>query len=259
MMVFLKSSNASRDKSCCTWPLAIAFLVSLAVTVILVLALGPLEQGVSKAMPNFEPVDFGDDQLPGLVPSTNAPSTSPVFDEPQYEFIQCLDNGGECCNGREGNCELRLNEMLFAMAHNAMSTEESGYDIGFNHYKNLDGALRAGFRGLNLDVCKCDGRLSFCHTICGYGDRNPYQVLLEVKAFLDEHPTEFVVFVFQFSTGSPSLAELFGVMSSIDGFVEKMLVVDPDEPEWPLLRDLIYGEEKKVWLVRIIGSRNCLV
>uniref|UniRef100_A0A7S4NC52 Phosphatidylinositol-specific phospholipase C X domain-containing protein n=1 Tax=Odontella aurita TaxID=265563 RepID=A0A7S4NC52_9STRA len=240
------SGHEEKSRCRCTWPLAIAFLLTLAVTVILIFALGPIEQGVSKAMPHFEPINFKDD-FTNPLPSTIAPSASPVeTTDPTYEFMQCPNDGGKCCNGLESNCDLRLNETVFAVAHNAMSTEESGYQIGYNHYRNLDGALRAGFRGLNLDVCKCKGKLSFCHTLCGYGDRDPAQVILEIEAFLDEHPTEFVVLVFQFSTGSPTLAELFKVMKSVDGFVEKMYVFDSDNSKWPMMRDLIYGEEKKV-------------
>ena len=39
-------------------------------------------------------------------------------------FMQCPDEGNElCCNGSINNCKLRVNEMMFGMVHNAMSTE----------------------------------------------------------------------------------------------------------------------------------------
>jgi hypothetical protein len=28
-------------------------------------------------------------------------------------------------------------------------------------------ALMAGYRGLSLDVCNCNGVLQFCHNVCG--------------------------------------------------------------------------------------------
>ncbi len=37
---------------------------------------------------------------------------------PVYEFMQCAD-GAECCNGLTSNCDLRVNEMLYATVHNA--------------------------------------------------------------------------------------------------------------------------------------------
>ncbi len=36
----------------------------------------------------------------------------------EYQFIQCPEEGA-CCNGRESNCDLRVNEMLYATVHNA--------------------------------------------------------------------------------------------------------------------------------------------
>jgi len=233
-----------RKRGWCTWPIATAFLLSLAATIILILALGPIEEGVSRAMPDFQPIDFNDDEFSGFIPDDSTPTESPGMEsDMSFTFMQCPDEGRECCNGLESNCKLRLNEMFFAVAHNAMSTEESGYEYGFNHYKNLDGALRVGYRGLNLDICKCGDQLRFCHAICGYGDRDPSQVFLEIMAFLNEHPTEFLVIVFQFSTGFPSIAELFGALSSVDGFVDKMYVLESTSLEWPTLRDLL--ERKK--------------
>ena len=39
-------------------------------------------------------------------------------------FMQCPDGGNDlCCNGSINNCKLRVNEMMFGLVHNAMSTE----------------------------------------------------------------------------------------------------------------------------------------
>ena len=85
--------------------------------------------------------------------------------------MQCPDassNGSElCCNGSPLNCQLKVNEMMFAMVHNAMSSEEGNFMAGYNHYYGLEKALVAGYRGINLDVCNCGGVLQFCHNVCG--------------------------------------------------------------------------------------------
>jgi hypothetical protein len=60
-----------------------------------------------------------------------------------------------------------VNKMMFGMVHNAMSSEEGGFIVGYNHYLELEKALMAGYRGINLDVCSCNGALQFCHNVCG--------------------------------------------------------------------------------------------
>ena len=82
-----------------------------------------------------------------------------------YEFIQCDDTSGtgDCCNGLEGICDLRANEVLYATLHNGMATFEDGFLFGPNHKYQLESALKAGYRGLNLDLCNCGGETIFCH------------------------------------------------------------------------------------------------
>ena len=38
-------------------------------------------------------------------------------------FMTCPNNNELCCNGSTKNCNLRVNEMMFGMVHNAMSSE----------------------------------------------------------------------------------------------------------------------------------------
>jgi len=50
----------------------------------------------------------------------NDDANSGDIDEgPPYIFNQCPDDASECCNGLESNCDLRINEMLYASVHNA--------------------------------------------------------------------------------------------------------------------------------------------
>jgi len=39
------------------------------------------------------------------------------------EFRMTAEGDELCCNGSVGNCNLRVNEMMFGMVHNAMSSE----------------------------------------------------------------------------------------------------------------------------------------
>ena len=47
---------------------------------------------------------------------------------------------------------------------------EKGFIVGYNHRLGIGKALMAGYRGLSLDVCNCNGVLQFCHNICGESD-----------------------------------------------------------------------------------------
>eukprot|EP00804_Cyclotella_cryptica_P014991 CCRYP_000597-RA/>CCRYP_000597-RA protein AED:0.05 eAED:0.05 QI:65/1/1/1/0/0.5/2/882/236 len=128
-----------------------------------------------------------------------------------------------CCNGLASNCELTVNEVLFPMVHNAMSSYED-YFVAANNNESLEKALVAGYRGLMIDSCLCDGglkkymvdgakdllgeigvtdgsgggqsdggeqkTLGFCHTYCDAGVRDPNRVLRNIKKFLDVNRNE---------------------------------------------------------------------
>ena len=64
--------------------------------------------------------------------------------------LQALNTCDECCNGLASNCNLRINEVLFPMVHNAHSSKDDLF-AGYNNNKNLESALVAGYRGLMLD------------------------------------------------------------------------------------------------------------
>ena len=97
-------------------------------------------------------------------------------DKPQYQFIQCdtrfdPDNTNtntntgqiDCCHGLEGICDLRVDEVMYATLHNGMASIEDLFIGNVNHKYNVEEALEAGYRGLNLDICNCYGEVVFCH------------------------------------------------------------------------------------------------
>ena len=106
-----------------------------------------------------------------------------------------LDACDGCCNGLESNCDLPVNEVLFPMVHNAHSSRDDLF-LAYNNNEAMEWALVAGYRGLMLDSCVCDGSigeqiqsfwkgetnkgenyLGFCHTSCDAGVRNPAEAL----------------------------------------------------------------------------------
>jgi hypothetical protein len=77
-----------------------------------------------------------------------------------------------CCNSLVSNCDLKLNEVTFAMVHNAMSSRDDLF-AAYNNIQTLEKALVAGYRGLMLDSCICDGSIGedVANAIKGVGDK----------------------------------------------------------------------------------------
>ena len=258
----------------CTWMVAGSFLVVFLAVMIMVLVFSPIDQGVANLIPNFEPNEEQREWIlkrdtPAASPTVSLDTDGdndgdaklPSSSGQQYMFIQC-DGGGECCNGNALNCDLRINEMAFATVHNANSARESSSALGYNHLFDLDGALMAGYRAINLDVCKCNGKIQFCHNFCDFGSRDATQVLLEIMKFLmnPDHLSEVVVLIFQFSTGNPTVEELYEVMQDVEGFTELMYVHPADSSEWPLMRDLVKGRpDPKRLVVFQYNGQDCSV
>jgi hypothetical protein len=72
------------------------------------------------------------------------------------ETLQARNTCDSCCNGLASNCNLPLNQVTFAMVHNAMSSRDDLF-AGYNHLEPLEEAMVAGYRGLMLDSCNCAG------------------------------------------------------------------------------------------------------
>ena len=113
----------------------------------------------------------------------------------------------------------------------------------------------AGYRGLMLDSCICDGSigetlqnlikgeddkgenyLGFCHGSCDAGVRDPAQVLRNVKTFLDVNPNE--VLILEFEVTDNSLEQLFNAIddSGLDEYIYRPSSTDV---EWPTMQTLI--------------------
>jgi len=102
-----------------------------------------------------------------------------------------------CCNGLSEICDLPVNEVLFATAHNAHSTRQDFF-LRPNHRYRIDEALESGYRAFLLDVCSCPPiGLVFCHGICGSGTVSMDQVFAIINSFLVRNPNEVIIVEFQ--------------------------------------------------------------
>lgn len=156
-----------------------------------------------------------------------------------------------CCNGLVSNCALPVNDVMFAMVHNAMSSRDHNF-LAYNQLGSLEKALVAGYRGLMIDSCICDGSigediqnfiagketstttmennkgsvdgeyyLGFCHASCDAGVRDPHEVLGNIKTFLDVNPNEILLLEFEIIDNS--LEELYAAIdaSELDTYIYK--------------------------------------
>mmetsp|Transcript_25592 Transcript_25592/g.59981 ORF Transcript_25592/g.59981 Transcript_25592/m.59981 type:complete len:399 (-) Transcript_25592:290-1486(-) len=240
------SSRREEKKTCCTWPRIFSFVLLLAVACFLIWFFEPWNNVGKIGGSNGVNVDIdisggettgsdgggGGDSVQPPPPTTTEPAG--------YEFTQC-DTPGRCCNGLDGACDLRADEILYATLHNGMATLEGGFLLGPNHQKPLEGALEAGYRGINLDICNCGGQLIFCHGICGFGPRDILDVMRNVNEFLDRNPTETIVFIYQVDNDADQKVDLnafYDRLLLVDGLIEKLYVHDGPQKSWPTLRQL---------------------
>lgn len=268
-----RDRNRREEKtSFCTWPKIFGFVLALAIACFLIWWFEPWKRaedggieisfGGSSSNGNGDTgFDGGGDRPPTLKPEATLPPTSAATAE--FKFMQCdPDNTGlsDCCNGLEGICDLRANEVTYATLHNGMATLEGGFLFGPNHRSPLEEALEAGYRGLNLDICNCGGELIFCHGICALGPRDVVEVMQNVNEFLDKNPTETIVFIYQVDNGADQMVDLnafYDKLLLVDGLVEKMYVHEGRDTPWPTLRQLTTPAFNKRIIMFHYNGPNC--
>eukprot|EP00594_Rhizosolenia_setigera_P011865 CAMPEP_0178967480 /NCGR_PEP_ID=MMETSP0789-20121207/17623_1 /TAXON_ID=3005 /ORGANISM="Rhizosolenia setigera, Strain CCMP 1694" /LENGTH=398 /DNA_ID=CAMNT_0020653105 /DNA_START=78 /DNA_END=1274 /DNA_ORIENTATION=+ len=230
---------------CCTWPYAIAFLLLCIIAGILTWLLVPWDELIGDYLPTFD----SPGNLPPLNQDTDAPSPSPTMNPTfaKLPFSKCGSDEGDkmCCNGLESNCQKRINEIMYATSHNAMSSEDFDFRQP-NHFKGMEDSLKEGFRAFSLDLCDCgdQGGLQFCHSICAAGKRDPRELFVNLQKFLEENYGEVVILIFQmgkdyFGSNPIPLQSLENIMSSVPGFTDMIYAHDSSEKEWPYIQDLV--------------------
>jgi len=142
--------------------------------------------------------------------------------------------------------------MLFAAMHNANNDENKWNS---NHKASLENALQNGFRAFYLDVCICLGQVVFCHGNCVWaGRQDPVEIFENVVQFLDNNPSELIIFNFQISHNKPSPQQLWDVMKQINGIQEKSYVHNGGV--WPQVGKLL-KDGKQIISLKHNGD-NCL-
>lgn len=260
-----------REPNCCTWKVATAFLFLVAALLVTAWIALPAEDIVAKYIPTFdEPANpyTGPEAGENVAVAGDGGSgqTTTASDGGEDEtsgvgtyvppFMQC-PNGQEqqqCCNGSVDNCVLRVDQMMFGLVHNAMASEEKGFIVGYNHQLGISKALMAGYRGLSLDVCNCNGMIQFCHNVCDLGERVPNEVFTNMVQFLNDYPSEVVVLLFEASTEKGPIVwnNLYDEMSTVDGFSD-MIYVHTYGNAWPTMGTLV-SQNKRIIVFYMNGG-----
>jgi hypothetical protein len=252
------------------WPKVLVTAVVLVVVGVLVWQFAPIDDAIDAVLPTFNNTgnQWGASGPTPISNPTLAPSTAERF-----EFMLCNDQDMDCCNGLDSICDLGVDDILYATVHNAMASFEDGFLFGPNHRYNLESALEAGYRGINLDVCNCGGVYQFCHGGCSFGSRDIDEVFTNINTFMDENPTEVVVITIQMNSKvdqAVDLAELYAFMTAVPGFSEKFYEHPNLIDDWPTLRGVIESNKVRedlctkgyLWLIFCACSlfkRNLLV
>lgn len=143
------------------------------------------------------------------------------------------------CNGG-ALCDRRFDQVAYATAHNAMSSEERGF-ASPNQRFSITRQLRDGVRGLMLDVHPWNAETWLCHGTCLAGAQRHVEGLCEVAQFLDANPAEVVTIIYEsYVSGSDVVADLRAVGLDADA------VSQPAGAPWPTLGELVRGGRRLV-------------
>jgi|EP00979_Chaetoceros_neogracilis_P017450 hypothetical protein len=244
----MKNRNKESGGSCCSCTKFLIFVLFLGASVGVVFGFVDIEQIENLFSGGSNSGSGGGDSGDG--------GNSGGTDEPAFSFMQCPDNGDPCCNGLQSNCDLKVNEIMFATVHNANHDDI----LVPNHEAALEGALEVGYRGLMLDVCLCPNEedemeITFCHSICGVGPRDPSEVFSNINQFLTDNPTEVIVINFEMSSGDPTPAEIWDVMKTNEGLRQK--AYNHDGGAWPTMSGLL-AEGKQLVVFEHNHPEDCV-
>jgi len=174
------------------------------------------------------------------------------------------------CNGHAELCDRPVNEVAYATTHNAMSIANYGW-MWPSHDGTVSTQLNAGVRGFLIDshywddqawiesqldalppdlqtsvqgildlveLSKEDGNY-LCHMMCGLGSTELEDTLTEMRFFLNGHPNEVIIMVFEDLVTPADTEEAFAE-TGLDAFV---YTHKPGEP-WPTLREMIEADKR---------------
>ncbi len=144
------------------------------------------------------------------------------------------------CNGHTDLCDRRVDEVALGMTHNAMSNAEEGWGAPNQNF-GIERQLSDGVRGFMLDTHYMQDETALCHSICELGSEPLDRGLAKYTRFLDEHPHEVIVFVFQSAISAEDTQAAF-----IAADLLRYTYAHEVGNEWPTLRELIEADTRVI-------------
>ena len=230
--------DATAKRSCCTWPRITLALFLIAITAVLMWLFIPFDKAVGNRLPNLG--NSTGNQAPA-VPTAPPPTPSPT--PKPYAFIQC-QTVDDCCQGLDGICDFRMNEVLLAGAHNSFASSDNGFFIEPNQDFETKVSLEAGYRDIAIDMCNCDGVYVLCHGYCKIAELSPVDLFNDVLAFLVANPSEIIVINMEINSNADqevTLDGIYNVLTSVSGLTDMLYQHNDTNTEWPTLRTLRNG------------------
>ncbi|GMV44555.1 MAG: hypothetical protein AMXMBFR64_62710 [Myxococcales bacterium] len=183
------------------------------------------------ASPSFDAADAADTAQPDggeIAPDTGPPRWNPP--EP----------GG--CNGWLALCDRPYDQVSYATAHNAMSSDMDGWFFA-NQHLDVPHQLALGIRGLMLDVHPDKGDVALCHGTCLAGSQPLVEGLAEIRAFLDDNRREVVTLILESYVPPMDVAQRFE-----DADLAHYAHAHTPGTPWPTLGALVDAGERLVVL-----------
>lgn len=160
------------------------------------------------------------------------------------------------CNGLSNLCSVKVTDAYFAMVHNGMAAAENGFVLAPNHMENpIPDAFDSGYRGMNVDICNCNGQLELCHGSdvlgCGVGRVDPVAAFTAINNWIIANPNNVIIITLEINSGADEEVTLDMVHELLqqipDGFINRFYdrwPVSNTTTDWPTLGDLIANEQQ---------------
>lgn len=156
--------------------------------------------------------------------------------------IVAIKSPTQLCNGLANLCDLPVNTILFATVHNSAAAAANGFNVAPNQNGSLEDALAAGYRGINMDIGKCNGVIQLVHGFCFLGTRDLVETYTNIVNFLQANPNEVIIMTIQIdytTGGNVTLNEIDAVMQQVTNLKAFMYDHSNATASWPTLRELI--------------------
>lgn len=158
------------------------------------------------------------------------------------------------CNGHAELCARAYDAVSFPGTHNAFAATEVGFLAPGQTYP-ITRQLAEGVRVLHLQIQpdpEDDDAPSLCHSLCFLGSQRLFDGFLEIRAFVQDHPTEVVTLLME--TRDVTSDAVMGLLLA-SGLLPYLHAQELGAP-WPTLATMLANDERVVALLVADGGES---